>query len=135
MICPNDNHTLPLSLPYVNSPFCQNCVKTYLETGISAGNIKNLKCLQAGCKYVYREELIQKFVSQNIFHRYLVMKTREETKHQLQKGFIPCAYPDCQDLLIYKDGNNPLVFCKNKHRFCAICKGEWHSSTNCKNVN
>lgn len=114
--------------------FCKNCVKTYLETGINEGNLKNFKCLQPGCKDVYKEEVIEKLVPQNIFHRYLVVKNREETKTRLQKGFIPCAYPDCQELVVYKEGNNPLVFCKNKHRFCAICKDKWHSNTNCKNV-
>jgi len=115
--------------------FCKNCVKHYLETRINEGHISNLKCLYAGCKQTFNEKFIQKVVDRNIFHRYLVCKNREESKNLLQKGFIPCSFPDCQEMVLYKNGNNPLVFCVKKHRFCAICKEGWHKNLDCKNVN
>jgi hypothetical protein len=114
--------------------FCKDCVKKYLESKINDANINNLKCLHPGCKLLYSEMIIQKTIDQNIFHRYLVNKNRDETKHRLQNGFIPCTYPDCQELVFYKDGNNPLVFCAKKHKFCAKCKEGWHKYTECKNV-
>jgi hypothetical protein len=117
-----------------NHSFCQDCVKTYVVSKIRDATVKDIKCLQAGCKLLYPEPYIKEIVGDELFNKYLFFKRRSELQYCLQNGYIHCTFANCQELVPYKDGEDSLVECARGHQFCAICKEEWHNSTDCKNV-
>ena len=77
---------------------------------------------------------IKELLPPNEFQKFNKFKKRWNFSVNTQKGFIPCVYPDCENWVKYKDGDEQFVTCEAGHEFCAKCKERWHRSKNCKNV-
>ena len=115
--------------------FCKNCVKNYLENLIKNSKVENVKCLQAGCTSSIPENIIRENTSKENFIKFIRFKKRNLFLINLQKGFIPCTAPDCEEWVSYKEGMETFVECGEGHKFCAKCKEDWHKKKTCKNVN
>lgn len=114
--------------------FCTDCINNYLTNLILESKVENIKCLQAGCITNFPELSIKENVSTEIYSKYLKFKRRSTFLENLQKGFLPCTAPDCEEWVSYREGDNPFVECEMGHKFCVKCKEGWHKRGNCRNV-
>ena len=113
--------------------FCKECLNHYLTDKITSSQVKNIKCLMAGCVIPIKESEIKKTVDDNIYSKYVKFRRRQIYLENIKKGLIPCVYPDCEEWIPYREGREPFVRCALGHEFCAICKQPPHGKKKCKN--
>ena len=114
--------------------FCKNCVKNYLENLIKESRVIDIKCLQAGCVYKLSDNVINYIVSKDSYNKYLKFKKRQIYIKNINNGMIPCVFPNCEEWISYKEGDNTFLMCQLGHKFCAKCKKNWHKKEKCFNV-
>jgi hypothetical protein len=114
--------------------FCNQCMKSYLENLINQAKVNEIKCLHPGCTKLINEKSVKDNVSNENFVKYLRFKKRQTYLLNLNNGLVPCVFPNCEEWLSYREGNNPFLICQYGHRFCAKCKQDWHRPGNCQNV-
>jgi hypothetical protein len=115
--------------------FCMNCLRQYIETLINEAKVTSIVCLQAGCGFPLIDSVIMELVDDANYVKYKRFKKRLIYLTNINIGLIPCIFPDCEEWIAYKDGDEPLVACEYNHKFCAKCKQKWHVKGRCRNVN
>jgi hypothetical protein len=115
--------------------FCKECLKNYLEILIRDSKVDQIKCLQVGCKVELNGSIVKNHVNNEYFKKYLKFTKRLNFLENLKRGYVPCTFPDCEEWVGYKEGDDPFLECSLNHKFCAKCKEEWHKVKDCKNVN
>ena len=76
------------------------------------------------------------YIDGDMFFKYRRFKLGQLKFNNLNKNYVNCPYPDCDEILEYDQvvHEEPMLECENKHRFCANCKSVgWHKG-NCNNV-
>lgn len=115
--------------------FCNQCMKSYLENLINQAKVNDIKCLHPGCIEFINEKVVKDNVSKLAFEKYLKFTKRQTYLNNINNGLVPCVYPDCEEWISYKNGENPFLICEYGHRFCAKCKKDWHKPGSCEDVN
>jgi hypothetical protein len=95
-----------------------------------------IKCLMGGCPRLFTDEEIKTYIDGDTFYKYRRFKLAQLKFNNLNKNYVNCPYPDCEDILEYDQviHEDPMIECENKHQFCAKCKSVgWHRGT-CDNV-
>lgn len=110
--------------------FCNKCISFYIKDKIDSSEIK-IKCLMAGCLYILSEEIIQQFIDDETFKKYIKFKKRAIFKENISNNLIPCIYPDCEEWVKYTEGDDINVQCSLGHKFCAKCKENQHPGKRC----
>ena len=123
------NNSNQINLPCGHS-FCTDCVKTYLLNLINNGAVE-AKCLMAGCLTQIPDLIIKSHVNLEEYKKFERFRTRYIYANKIQKGYIPCVFPDCEEWLKYEEGDEKFIMCTNGHKFCAKCKENWHLKKNC----
>ena len=92
-----------------------------------------IKCLMLNCPRKYRDEEIKQIVSDEYFYKYKTFKAFQLKFSIPNKSYIPCPFPDCQELVDWEEVEDEFVTCDRGHSFCSICRelGE-HEDTECK---
>jgi hypothetical protein len=85
----------------------------------------------AGCLYILSEDIIQQFIDDETFKKYIKFKKREIFKENIANNLIPCIYPDCEEWVKYTEGDDINVQCSLGHKFCAKCKENQHPGKRC----
>lgn len=88
--------------------FCLNCITDYLEYNISNGQVRTIKCADAGCPQEYTRDDIRKFGSIKLFEKYL--KFKENIDVNTNPDLRWCPKPDCTHFV--KKGPKSKVTCE-----------------------
>ena len=115
--------------------FCKDCVKTYIENMLNNNKVDKIKCLMAGCVNMLPDTTPKEVLSLDKYNKFKMFRRRAVFYSNMSRGLIPCSHPDCEEWIVYKDGDDISVECANLHQFCAKCKGKWHSKGTCNDVN
>lgn len=116
---------------HCNHEFCNSCISTYLIDKIIDGKTE-LKCLMAGCPYIIEDQIIQNFVPEEVYYKYLKFLERKRYEDKINQGYIPCVFPDCEEWIKFDINSEPFVECANGHKFCALCKEPPHPNRLCR---
>ncbi len=114
--------------------FCNQCMKSYLENLINQAKVNEIKCLHPGCIKLLNEKAVKDNVNNDNYVKYLRFKKRQTYFININNGMVPCVFPNCEEWMSYREGNNPFLICQYGHRFCAKCKQDWHRAGNCQDV-
>ena len=135
-ICLNDVNGIDCFLCYAcSSVACKSCVKSYLETLITEGQVKNISCpINPSCHVELTPAQIASLVDRQTFHRYdrLLFQISIESMDDI----IYC--PRCQKPVIITKGNendlnNQLGECATcTFVFCIICGRTFHGVNPCQ---
>ena len=119
--------------------FCISCIQNHLTTRITNGQVKQIKCLSAGCIKFFTTNEIKTYVDQIIINKYFKFYNNQvvhESNDNKEIIIINCPHPDCECYHEYNIFSKEInLKCENGHKFCVKCKNEvWHEQ-NCNRVN
>lgn len=113
--------------------FCDQCINTYLTMNITNGNVTHIKCLMGGCPRIYSSKEIKANVSSLIYQKYKKFYNQKKKLTNLNKLYINCPYPDCEEIVDCEESDKGFAKCNNNHIFCVKCKQlGYHKEGKCK---
>jgi E3 ubiquitin-protein ligase RNF14 len=94
-----DNNEVKLSCDH---KFCRDCLISFLEEEIRNSRVNFIKCPQSNCvngdpagtAFIFSDDLIKKFLSENLFEKYLEFKQKLIIENDPSLTF--CPIPNCK---------------------------------------
>ena len=101
--------------------FCDNCIQMHMTTKIVNGRVLDIRCLMGGCPKKYTDDEISANVNDVVFHKYKRFKNEQLKLNNPNKKYVPCPFPDCDELVEIENPDEEFVECGQRHVFCYKC--------------
>ena len=101
--------------------FCDNCIQMHMTTKIVNGRVLDIRCLMGGCPKKYTDDEISANVNDIVFHKYKRFKNEQLKLNNPNKKYVPCPFPDCDELVEIENPDEEFVECGQRHVFCYKC--------------
>ena len=113
-----------------NHFICQNCLRMYVETVISEGNVIDISCPSLKCEEKLSSNVILNIVSSESFEKYNIFLQNKTLEKNL--SFRWCPAVGCTGFDYLKNENFHKLTCnKCFMNFCYICADLGHESQVC----
>ena len=100
--------------------FCRDCMSTYSETKLGAHDA-NLVCMdQSGCKQVFPESELRRFLSEKLLALYDRVRQRKEIEAAGIEGLEEC--PFCEYKVVIENDEEKLFRCENTECGAVTCR-------------
>lgn len=110
--------------------FCMDCVRSYLRSRISDGNVLIVTCPGDACKALFSDEQVQSFVDEEVFGKYKRFKERAEMAKDSSVRW--CPQPNCEGYMRGSESDPHLTCPICKYELCFKCSSQWHGKQTCE---
>lgn len=110
--------------------FCLDCVRSYLRTRITDGNVLSIACPGDSCKALFSESQVQEFVDEETVGKYRRFRERAEMAQDPSVRW--CPQPNCEGYMRGSE-SDPHLTCPFCHyEVCFKCNSQWHGKQSCE---
>eukprot|EP01083_Nonionella_stella_P296835 1008285_1 len=114
--------------------FCRACMREHFRVQITDANVIGLRCVQAGCDRMFKEDEILSYFADDIE----IVRKYEKFKRNLQlaqnKNCRWCPKPGCETFM-FGSSRKPRLACpKCSTVICFKCNNLWHEGRECQEV-
>jgi hypothetical protein len=115
-----------ISLDACGHTYCNDCVREYLKTKITAGDCIDIRCMHPGCRTVMDYSFIKTLLPTELFKKYEEFSLQAALKSATDVRW--CPKPGC-GLALFGEASQPQMRCTCGHEYCFLCGEDWHVGT------
>lgn len=120
-----------------NHLICTECVKSHSKNMIYTNGNFNIGCINTlePCECVYSDEILEKILEKKVYHEYVKIKIRAETKYIFSMegiNLIKCQFCEtCWDI----DPTEKILYCMQcSKKTCLECNQQEHKGRPCDKI-